>query len=225
MVLGVAQYDGRPSPQLAARLDHVVTLWNDDVAPTVVVTGGNQPGDRFTEAEASQIYLVDRGVPEQAILMEDEGTTTYESLAGVAELLERADVGSGDGDPIEVVVVTDPYHAYRSKLTAEEVGLHGSCVVDADQRGHGLDLVAAPGGRGGRRVAGSDRRIRPAERAHRLTGRAERVVASGWACSDPAIHCVVAPSGVWCNWQHESFWFSYSRFDSLHPNHRLRPVT
>lgn len=123
VVLGVAQYDGRPSPQLAARLDHVVTLWNDDLAPTVVVTGGNQPGDRFTEAEASQIYLVERGVPEQAILMEDEGTTTYESLAGVAELLERTDVRSGDGDRIEVVVVTDPYHAYRSKLTAEEVGL------------------------------------------------------------------------------------------------------
>ena len=100
-----------------------MTLWNDDLAPTVVVTGGNQPGDRFTEAEASQIYLVERGVPEQAILMEDEGTTTYESLAGVAELLERTDVGSGDDDRIEVVVVTDPYHAYRSKLTAEEVGL------------------------------------------------------------------------------------------------------
>jgi uncharacterized SAM-binding protein YcdF (DUF218 family) len=121
VVLGVAQYDGRPSPQLAARLDHVLTLWNDDVAPTIVVTGGNQPGDRFTEAEASQIYLVDRGVPEDVILMEDQGTTTYESLAAVAELLE--DVQTGDGARIEVVVVTDPYHAYRSKLTAEEVGL------------------------------------------------------------------------------------------------------
>jgi uncharacterized SAM-binding protein YcdF (DUF218 family) len=123
VVLGVAQYDGRPSPQLAARLDHVVTLWNDDVASTVVVTGGNQPGDRFTEAEASQIYLVERGVPEDVILMEDEGSTTYESLAAVAELLESSGIGSGGSDTIEVVVVTDPYHVYRSKLTAEEVGL------------------------------------------------------------------------------------------------------
>jgi uncharacterized SAM-binding protein YcdF (DUF218 family) len=121
VVLGVAQYDGRPSPQLAARLDHVVTLWNDDVAPIVVVTGGNQPGDRFTEAEASQIYLVDRGVPEDVIVMEDRGTTTYESLAAVAVLLE--DAQAGDGATVEVVVVTDPYHAYRSKLIAEEVGL------------------------------------------------------------------------------------------------------
>lgn len=114
VVLGAAQYDGRPSPQLAARLDHVVTLWNDGVAPAVVVTGGNQPGDRFTEAEASQIYLLERGVPEDVISMEDEGSTTYESLEAVARLL---------GDGVEVVVVTDPYHAYRSKLTAEEVGL------------------------------------------------------------------------------------------------------
>jgi len=122
-VLGVAQYDGRPSPQLAARLDHVVTLWNDDVAPSVVVTGGNQPGDRFTEAEASRDYLIDRGVPEEVILMEDEGSTTYESLDAVAVLLQGLRSGSGDGDRVEVVVVTDPYHAYRSKLTAQEVGL------------------------------------------------------------------------------------------------------
>lgn len=114
VVLGAAQYDGRPSPQLAARLDHVVTLWNDGVAPTVVVTGGNQPGDRFTEAQASLRYLTDRGLPEAVILMEDRGSTTYESLEAVAGLL---------GKGVEVVVVTDPYHAYRSKLTAEAVGL------------------------------------------------------------------------------------------------------
>jgi glutamyl-tRNA synthetase len=62
VVMGAAQYDGRPSPQLQARLDHVVELWNDGLAPLVVVTGGNQPGDRFTEASASAKYLVDHGV-------------------------------------------------------------------------------------------------------------------------------------------------------------------
>lgn len=121
VVLGAAQYDGRPSPQLAARLDHVLTLWDDGVAPLVVTTGGNQPGDRFTEAEASEDYLVDRGIPEHSIVMEDAGSTTYESLDAVADLL---------GEGTEVVVVTDPYHVYRSKLTAEEVGLkaHGSAT-------------------------------------------------------------------------------------------------
>ena len=73
VVLGAAQYDGRPSPQLAARLDHVVELWQRGLAPIVVVTGGKQPGDRFTEAEASARYLVDHGVPERAIVFENAG--------------------------------------------------------------------------------------------------------------------------------------------------------
>lgn len=116
VVLGAAQYDGRPSPQLAARLDHVVELWGSGVAPAVVVTGGNQPGDRFTEAEASARYLLERGVPETAVLSEDRGGNTYESLEAAAELLLPLGLD-------EVVLVTDPYHAYRSKLIAERVGL------------------------------------------------------------------------------------------------------
>ena len=114
VVLGVAQYDGRPSPQLAARLDHVVELWPDGVAPMVITTGGNQPGDRFTEAEASAAYLVERGVPETAIELENTGSTTYESLEMVAVMLP---------DGARVLIVTDPYHALRSRLTAQEVGL------------------------------------------------------------------------------------------------------
>ncbi len=116
VVLGAAQYDGRPSPQLAARLDHVLVLWEQDVAPVIVVTGGKLPADRFTEAEASQRYLVDRGVPESAILAESDGTTTFESLDGAAPLM----LGRGLD---EVVLVTDPYHSYRSQLIAREVGL------------------------------------------------------------------------------------------------------
>ena len=116
VVMGAAQYDGRPSPQLAARLDHVATLYGDGVAPVVVVTGGKQAGDRFTEAEASAQYLADRGVPVSAIVMETNGRTTYESMAGAADLL--ADRGLDT-----VLVVTDPYHALRSRLIAEDVGL------------------------------------------------------------------------------------------------------
>jgi uncharacterized SAM-binding protein YcdF (DUF218 family) len=116
VVLGAAQYDGRPSPQLAARLDQVVELWPQDLAPLVIVTGGNQPGDRFTEAEASANYLVDRGVPESAILLEDAGSTTYESLEDVAEILEARGLDS-------VLIVTDPYHTLRSRLIAQEVGM------------------------------------------------------------------------------------------------------
>ena len=75
VVLGAAQYDGRPSPQLAARLDHVVELWAAGLAPRVVVTGGNQEGDRFTEASTSAQYPVDRGVPESVMVLEDRGPT------------------------------------------------------------------------------------------------------------------------------------------------------
>ena len=116
VVMGAAQYDGTPSPQLAARLDQVLRLWPQGYAPLVVVTGGNQPGDRFTEAEASAAYLVERGVPAQAIVQEADGTTTYESMEGVAALLEERGLDS-------VLIVTDPYHALRSRMIADELGL------------------------------------------------------------------------------------------------------
>ena len=116
VVLGAAQYDGRPSPQLAARLDHVVTLYREGVAPLIVVTGGKQPDDRFTEAESSAQYLVDRGVPPDVIAMESSGRTTSESMAGTADLLEQRGLE-------RVVIVTDPYHALRARLIAQAAGL------------------------------------------------------------------------------------------------------
>lgn len=118
VVMGAAQYDGRPSPQLAARLDHVVELWPTGIAPVVVVTGGNRPGDRFTEASASARYLEERGVPAGAIVREDAGGSTYESLRLVAGLLPS--------DAVRVVIVTDPYHALRARMIAAEVGLDPS---------------------------------------------------------------------------------------------------
>ena len=116
VVMGVAQYDGRPSPQLQARLDHVLTLWNTGVAKLVVTTGGNQPGDRFTEARASADYLIAGGIPELSISMEDIGSTTLQSLQGVAEILYSRGLTS-------VEIVTDPYHALRSRLIAQDLGL------------------------------------------------------------------------------------------------------
>lgn len=116
VVMGVAQYDGRPSPQLQARLDHVITLWNGGTAPLVVTTGGNQPGDRFTEAEASRRYLVEAGVPESAIVLEDRGSSTLDSLHRVRDILVKQDITN-------VLIVTDPYHAARSQMVARDLGL------------------------------------------------------------------------------------------------------
>ncbi|HUF98338.1 MAG TPA: YdcF family protein [Ilumatobacter sp.] len=116
VVLGAAQYDGRPSPQLAARLDHALELWERDVADYVMVTGGKLEGDRFTEAETSRRYLVDAGVPEEAILMEDAGRNTFDSLEAAAHILLADELD-------EVLLVTDPFHTKRSELIAQEVGL------------------------------------------------------------------------------------------------------
>lgn len=116
VVMGVAQYDGRPSPQLQARLNHVVTLWNEGLTTLVITTGGNQPGDRFTEAQASAIYLIESGIPEQSITREDSGTTTRESMLGVLEIMRSRELRS-------VLIVTDPYHALRSRLVAQDLGL------------------------------------------------------------------------------------------------------
>ena len=133
VVMGAAQYDGEPSPQLAARLDHVVELWPQGYAPLVVVTGGKRPSDRFTEAEASAAYLIERGVPADAIVLEDQGTNTYESLAGVSRLLEERGLD-------EVLIVTDPYHSLRSRIVAEDLGLKAwvsptpTSVVDGGER-------------------------------------------------------------------------------------------
>ena len=118
MVLGAAQWDGRPSPVLAARLDHALELWRARVAPVVVVTGGKLPADRVTEATASADYLIARGVPDAAILREVQGASTYESIAAAARFLVPA-------GRKRVVLVSDPYHMLRSKGIAAEVGLRG----------------------------------------------------------------------------------------------------
>lgn len=115
LVMGAAQYDGRPSPQLAARLDHAAQLWRDGVAPTLVLTGGARPGDRFTEAEASARHLIRLGVPVEAIIEVGEGATTYESVAAAAPVMTARGVET-------VALVTDPYHALRSRLIVQGEG-------------------------------------------------------------------------------------------------------
>jgi len=117
VVLGAAQYDGRPSPQLEGRLITAIDLWLDGAVDTFIVTGGSQEGDRFTEAETSKRFALENGVSDDSILFEDVGTTTWESIQGVASLVERHDIGS-------VIIVTDPYHAKRASLIAQRSGIN-----------------------------------------------------------------------------------------------------
>lgn len=116
VVLGAAQYDGRPSPVLRARLDHAVALYREGLAPLIVVTGSNRPGDRVTEASASARYLHGNGVPDEAIRREVQGANTYDQVAASRRLLREEGI-------VDVLLVSDPLHSHRLALTARETGL------------------------------------------------------------------------------------------------------
>ncbi|MCK9899860.1 hypothetical protein CC117_01080 [Parafrankia colletiae] len=116
IVLGASQYDGRPSAILAARLDHALELYRAGVAPRVITVGGNQPGDRFTEAEAAAAYLRDHGVPAGAVMAVPQGRDTLSSLTAVAGLMDSRQWRSA-------VVVTDRWHSLRSRAIATDLGI------------------------------------------------------------------------------------------------------
>jgi len=116
VVLGAAQYNGRPSPLFRGRLEHAVVLWQQHRAGLVVTVGSNQPGDRTTEAQAGRDYLVSQGVPASAILALPVGHTTFDSLqAAVGALHERGLTSA--------FLVSDPWHNARIKAMASGLGL------------------------------------------------------------------------------------------------------
>jgi uncharacterized SAM-binding protein YcdF (DUF218 family) len=118
VVLGAAQYDGDPSPVFAGRLDHAALLFEQGRADRVLVLGGGQPGDRFTEAEAGRSYLVEKGVPEDAIIPVPEGHTTFESLRAAAPVMREAGMGSA-------FLVSDPWHNARVERMAGDLEIDG----------------------------------------------------------------------------------------------------
>jgi len=115
VVMGAAQYNGVPSPDLAARLDEAELLWRQHSATDIMVTGSKQAGDRYTEAQASARYLTAAGIPARDIL-EAGGNDSWNNLALAAPVL----LARGDGT---VLVVTDPFHEDRSLAIASDVGL------------------------------------------------------------------------------------------------------
>lgn len=128
VVLGAAQYDGAPSPVLRARLDHAVALYRQGHAPLIVVTGGRQEGDRFTQAAAGYRYLRDQGIADEALLLEVDGTSTYTELAATARILQARGIDT-------VLMVSDGYHSRRLLAIAGEVGLDGA--VSPTDTGYG----------------------------------------------------------------------------------------
>jgi uncharacterized SAM-binding protein YcdF (DUF218 family) len=116
VVLGSAQYDGVPSSIFEARLEHALGLFEAGVAPVVVTVGGKADGDRFTEAEAGAQYLVDAGVPADALLPVPEGDDTLESMRSVSRAFDERGWSTA-------VLVTDPWHAMRTERMAEDAGI------------------------------------------------------------------------------------------------------
>src|SRR5688572_10649955 len=115
VVLGAAQYDGRPSPVFQARLDQAIYLYEEQLSPTVIVTGGKRPGDRYTEAEAGRIYLEAAGVESDDIIGETGGRTTWDSLRNVRAIAQEGGIDS-------ILMVSDPLHSERIKRMAADLG-------------------------------------------------------------------------------------------------------
>jgi uncharacterized SAM-binding protein YcdF (DUF218 family) len=118
VVLGAAQYNGRPSAILKARLEHAIDLYDSGVARYLVVTGGKADGDVTTEAASARLFAIGRGVPASAILSEDRGRTTLESLRGTAALLR-------DHGLTTAVFVSDRSHMLRVLRIARDEGITG----------------------------------------------------------------------------------------------------
>jgi uncharacterized SAM-binding protein YcdF (DUF218 family) len=116
VVLGAAQYVGHPSPVLRARLDHAIDLFRRGFAPRIIFTGGFGNHDTTSEAAVSQRYAIEHGVPSSAILIENSGRSTSESLRHVSALM--------DAEPSrEVILVSDPFHSLRLSILARRFDL------------------------------------------------------------------------------------------------------
>jgi uncharacterized SAM-binding protein YcdF (DUF218 family) len=138
VVLGAAQYNGVPSPIFEARLAHAVDLYHGGIAPVLVVTGGKLPGDRTTEAATARTYALANGVPDDAILVEDEGRTTLESLRSVAGMLEDRRLRSA-------VFVSDRTHMLRVLKIARAEGIqaYGSPTTTSPSESSPIDRLRA----------------------------------------------------------------------------------
>ncbi len=116
IVLGAAEYRGRPSPVLEARLNHALLLYLKGLAPLVITTGGAGGDPVFTEGSVGRAYLARHGVPPESIVVEREGESTAQSVAAVAEIMRRMSLRSA-------IVVSDGYHIFRVKKMLESSGL------------------------------------------------------------------------------------------------------
>jgi uncharacterized SAM-binding protein YcdF (DUF218 family) len=116
VVFGAAEYSGRPSPVLKARLDHALDLFHQGIAPVVITTGGAASDPVFSEGGVGRDYLMRHGVPERSLIAETQGRDTSESAARVAVIMRANDLHS-------CVAVSDAYHVFRIRKLLEHEGI------------------------------------------------------------------------------------------------------
>jgi uncharacterized SAM-binding protein YcdF (DUF218 family) len=116
VVLGAAQYNGRPSPVLRARLDHALALYREGFAPLIVLTGGVGRGDTTSEAHVGMRYLLAREVPPASIVAQPVGRSTRTSMTAVGDWLRQRGLR-------RVLLVSDPFHMFRLRLEARRTAL------------------------------------------------------------------------------------------------------
>lgn len=143
VVLGAAEYAGRPSPVLRARLDHALELYRHGLAPSILTTGGAGGDPQFTEGEVGRAYLAKNDVPSESILVENRGATTVESATAAAEIMDQRGLRS-------CIVVSDGYHIYRVKKILEARGIRAL----GSPRSPGSDAPAVRGWRYARQALG-----------------------------------------------------------------------
>lgn len=120
LVMGAAQFDGRPSEVLLARLNHAKSIFKAGLAPRIYTVGGGAPGDRTTEAAASKAWLIDNGINKTNVLAIAKGRDTLSSTKAYVEQMSKSKFSS-------VVIVTDPYHCYRAIKMAKDRGIKATC--------------------------------------------------------------------------------------------------
>jgi len=135
VVLGAAQYAGRPSPVLEARLDHAIRLYRRDIAAVLIVTGGKKAGDISSEAATSARYARQHGVPASAIILESQSHSTTEQMHAVARIARARNIES-------VVLVSDRFHMLRLLLTAWKLDLR---AYGSPTRSSPISLTEAAG--------------------------------------------------------------------------------
>lgn len=120
VVMGAAQYDGRPSDALEARLVEAKRLYDAKLIKKIVTIGSGAPGDRYTEARAGRIWLIQNGVPRNNVIAIEKGRNTIQSVKAFTDYFKKNNISN-------IVIVTDPYHCKRSIFVSDDLGINATC--------------------------------------------------------------------------------------------------